>query len=149
MEEVTNSSRWKQRKRGLRLRIDLPSEGDLLRAMRFFVWLISGLLVVSGCAGKKSPARGGFATGLPTNQKVIVTPDDSLVGKVAMVNQGFRFVVLNFPVGHLPAPEQHLNLYRRGIKVGEVKVTHQQYDDNVVADLSTGDAEVGDEARKQ
>jgi len=82
-------------------------------------------------------------------QKVIITPDDTLVGKVAMVNQGFRFVVINFPVGHLPAPEQFLNLYRGGIKVGEVKVTKQQYDDNVVADLLMGDAEVGDSARKQ
>lgn len=119
--------------------------------MRFFVFLISGVIFISGCASKKSAGPQGAAAGIPTSapQKLIVTPDDSLVGKVAMVNQGFRFVVLNFPIGHLPAPEQHLNLYRRGVKVGEVKVTSQQYDDNVVADISTGDAEVGDEARKQ
>ena len=106
---------------------------------------------MSGCAGKKSAKPQGAAVGgaASAQQKLIVTPDDSLAGKVAMVNQGFRFVVLNFPVGHLPAPEQHLNLYRRGVKVGEVKVTRQQYDDNMVADLLTGDAEVGDEAREQ
>ena len=135
---------------GLRLRIDLGSKGDLLRVMRLLVFLLSGVILISGCASKKSPEPQGAGMSLPTSQKkLIVTPDDSMVGKVAMVNQGFRFVVLNFPVGHLPVPEQHLSLYRRGVKVGEVKVTRQQYDDNVVADLSTGDAEVGDEARKQ
>src|SRR6266705_621009 len=105
--------------------------------MRLCVYLVSCVMFVSGCADKNRTTPQGAAVGRPASapQKLIVTPDDSLVGKVAMVNQGFRFVVLNFPVGHLPAPEQHLNLYRRGIKVGEVKVTHQQYDDNVVADL--------------
>src|SRR5436190_4147529 len=116
-----------------------------------------GLLVflsclICGCFGKKST----YSATPPINMvsgsaghKVVITPDDSLVGKVAMVNQGFRFVVLNFPIGHLPGPDQYLNLYRAGVKVGEVKVTNQQYDDNVVADLLTGDAEVGDSARKQ
>jgi len=118
--------------------------------MRLSVFLLSGVILISGCASKKSPESQVAGMSLPTSQKkLIVTPDDSIVGRVAMVNQGFRFVVLNFPVGHLPVPEQRLNLYRRGVKVGEVKVTRQQYDDNVVADLSTGDAEVGDEARKQ
>ena len=63
------------------------------------------------------------------------------------MNTAGRFVVLNFPVGHLPAVEQHLNLYRRGSKVGEVKVTGPQNDDNVVADLLAGDSEIGDQVR--
>ena len=124
--------------------------------MRYSVLLLSGLLF--GCAGRKATdaqapiemSGGSVSAERPAGpQTVIITPDDSLVGKVAMVNQGFRFVILNFPVGHLPAPEQFLTLYRGGVKVGEVKVTSQQNDDNVVADISAGDAEVGDEARKQ
>jgi len=83
------------------------------------------------------------------NQKLIVTPGNSLVGKVAFVNTTARFVVLNFPIGHLPAIEQHLNVYRSGLKVGEVKVTGPQYDDNVVADLLAGDSEIGDQVRDQ
>jgi len=58
-----------------------------------------------------------------------------------------RFVVLNFPIGHLPALEQHLNIYRSDLKVGEVRVTGPQYDDNVVADLLAGDSAIGDQAR--
>jgi hypothetical protein len=42
-----------------------------------------------------------------------------------------------------------MNLYRRGLKVGEVKVTGPAREDNIVADLVAGEAEVGDEARSQ
>jgi hypothetical protein len=111
---------------------------------------------LSGCAKDKpkdSPAPSRFGQVPPASPgssqppKLIVTPDDSLVGKVAMVNQSQRFVILNFPLGRLPLKEQHMNLYRRGLKVGEVKVTAMRHDDNVVADLIAGDSAVGDEAR--
>lgn len=65
-----------------------------------------------------------------------------------MVNNAARFVVLNYPLGHLPAANQHLNVYRRGLKVGEIKITNLQNDDNVVADLLAGECEIGDEARE-
>jgi hypothetical protein len=83
----------------------------------------------------------------PTNQKLIVTPENTLVGKVATVNQTAGFVVLSFPVGHMPAIDQRLSLYRRGLKVGEVKVTGPQIDENVVADIVAGDSDVGDEVK--
>ncbi len=118
--------------------------------------ILAMLLFVSGCFGRKqtgnksnsTSGQASFPTGAsPTGEKLIVTPEHSLVGKVALVNTADRFVVLNFPVGHLPALEQRLNLYRGGLKVGEVKVTGPQYDDNVVGDLVAGDSEVGDEVR--
>jgi len=40
-------------------------------------------------------------------------------------------------------------LYRNGLKAGEVKITGPQRDNDVVADLVTGTAQVGDEAREQ
>jgi hypothetical protein len=40
-----------------------------------------------------------------------------------------------------------MNVYRRGLKVGEVKVTGPQRDDNIVADITAGEAAVGDEVR--
>ena len=58
-----------------------------------------------------------------------------------------RYVVLTFPLGHMPALEQHLNVYHQGMKVGEVRVTGPQLDDNIVADILTGDAAVTDEVR--
>ena len=119
--------------------------------------LLSGILLfalgLAGCAGDRAanhptaatpPAR---AAGGTTNQALIVTPESALVGKVELVNNIGRFLTLRFPLGRMPALEQRLNLYRRGVKVGEVKVTGPQREDRIVADLVAGEAEVGDEAR--
>ncbi len=91
--------------------------------------------------GRASAAAGG-------KQGLIVTPETRLLGKVVRVNASGRFVVLNFPIGHLPALEQRLNVYHLGLKVGEVRVTGPQLDDNVVADLVAGNATAGDEVRE-
>jgi hypothetical protein len=40
-----------------------------------------------------------------------------------------------------------MNLYRNGLKVGELRVTGPQQDANIVADVITGDAAAGDEVR--
>ena len=79
----------------------------------------------------------------------IVTPDNSLTARVASYNSAGRFVVLSFPVGRMPAMDQTLFLYRSGLKTGEVKITGPQHDNDIVADLVTGTAQVGDEVRDQ
>ena len=63
------------------------------------------------------------------------------------MNEAGHFVVLNFPVGRLPPLEQVFNLYRGGLKVGEVKVTGPKEDENIVADIIAGDAAEGDQVR--
>jgi hypothetical protein len=114
----------------------------------------------AGCAGgnKKPPAAAAgpqfgkpapAASGTTTNQSLIVTPENALVGKVVLYNAVGRFVVLNFPIGKMATVGQRFDLYRRGLKVGEVKVTGPQRENNTVADLTAGEAEVGDEARSQ
>ena len=117
-------------------------------------------LSLTGCVWNKRPSKkamplpraGATAaarSGSSTNQALIAMPENALAGKVALVNSVARFVVLNFPLGKMATVEQHLNLYRRGLKVGEVKVTGPARDENIVADLVAGEAEVGDEARSQ
>jgi hypothetical protein len=122
--------------------------------MRFL--LICTLFLLVGCGGKKrsglQASSGSYAGPGPTqgksgDRKIVVTTGTSLIGKVAWVNTTDRFVVLNFPLGRLPGTNQMLNLYRGGLKVGEVKVTGPQYDDNVVADLVAGDSQVGDQVQ--
>jgi hypothetical protein len=139
------------------LRVDLAQSGDFTAAVRVFVWTIcAGLLVWSGCAGHRGgtgsfseiPAGGKASVTLPAGS-VMVEPDTTLVGKVAKVNLDGRFVVLTFPIGHLPTAQQRLSVYRKGLKVGEVRVTGPQLDDNVVGDLAAGEAQVGDEVRAQ
>jgi hypothetical protein len=109
----------------------------------YFV-LIVGLLI-SGCASHKRTA----AIPVPPAPSVIVTPDASLAAKVISYNDVGRFVVLSFPVGQMPQMGQSLFLYRSGLKTGEVKITGPQRDNNIVADVISGDAQVGDEVRDQ
>jgi hypothetical protein len=122
--------------------------------------LLLGAVALCGCAGGKTPAapagaspREGsgpvWAPLTATNTTVTVAPDMASVGKVILVDPAVRCVVLNFPLGHMAAVDQHLSLYRGGQKVGEVKVTGPQREDNIVADLVAGEAQVGDEARRQ
>ena len=118
------------------------------------------VVVLSGCAlwpwNKKgeassaktgSPATNGVAADKNGKDKLIVTAETALVGKVVRVNETARFAVLNFPVGNLPQPQQMMNVYRRGLKVGEVKVTALRQDNNTVADIVKGEAQIGDEIK--
>ncbi len=126
--------------------------------MRLLVAVVLvGTFGLAGCAHHKTslPPAGAAINGASSsaqgssNSKLIVTPENGLVGTVVKVNRAGRFVVLNFPVGHLPMLEQRLQVYRRGLKVGEIKVTGPQLDDNVVGDLVTGEASEGDQVRDQ
>lgn len=119
-------------------------------------WMTLLLLLAlpTGCAlWHKSPAPAPAAgaearTVAPAAEaKLLVTPAELLVGKVAAYNAAGRFVVLDFPAGHVPAVEQTLFVYRQGLKIGEVKVTGPQRDNNTVADLISGEAQKGDDIR--
>jgi hypothetical protein len=84
-----------------------------------------------------------------TVSKPIVTPDASLSAKVVSVNTVGRFVVLSFPPDNMPKLGQPLFLYRAGLKVADVKITGPQQENNIVADLVSGEAQVGDTVRDQ
>lgn len=124
--------------------------------------LLLAAVWVSGCAAKTEPVfqpLPGASTGVPSLEAVspvsktkigdqsIVTPDTVLTGRVSVYNDAGRFVVLDFPIGHLPANEQVMFVFRQGLKVGEVKITGPQRDHNTVADLVSGEARKGDEVR--
>lgn len=111
--------------------------------------LMAGFLMAgSGCASH--PAKSAKAAAkVPMASSVIVTPDNSLAGTVVSYDEAGRFVVLSFPLGRMPAVGQTLFLYRGGLKTGEVKVSGPQRDDNIVADLVSGDARPGDEVRSE
>jgi hypothetical protein len=115
--------------------------------------ILLGAFAFCGCAHKRvadQPILPPPKTGTPGSfQPLAVTPETALVGKVATVNTTGRFVVLNFPLAKMPAVGQSLNLYRGGLKVGEVKISGPQREDNIVADLVAGEAAAGDEARGQ
>jgi hypothetical protein len=105
--------------------------------------VIAGMLA-TGCLHHR-PAHP--ATPAAVAPQSIVTPDNSLTARVVSYNASGRFVVLGFPVGQMPKLDQGLFLYRNGMKIGEVKITGPQRENNIVADLVTGEAQIGDEVR--
>jgi hypothetical protein len=112
------------------------------------------LVFASGCLFKKSEAKTPFANPPGTIQMtdaqgrvVTTTPGARSAGQVVKVNSGSQFVVLTFPIGSLPAPDQRLHVYRNGLKVAEVVVTGPVLDDNIVADVVAGTVQLGYETR--
>lgn len=128
--------------------------------MRIVVYLGALLLVLSstGCFWShhhhdQSPPPAVWvaptATNAPDTNTFTITPAEGPDGRVASVNSSLEFVVLTFPVGQLPPLDEHLNVYRNGTKVGEVKITGPAREDNTVADIVSGGAIKGDEVREK
>jgi hypothetical protein len=110
--------------------------------------LVAAAVVMAGCASNKEPEFADVPS-LPSAENPVVKPAEALTGRVVSCNSVGGFAVLNFPVTKMPAVGQKLSLYRDGLKVGEVKVTGPQKDDNIVADLAKGEAKAGDEVRER
>ena len=125
--------------------------------MRLVLFSISLALVWSGCSHSKTdktpppvavrkPKPPKIKPAPPT--KPTVTATNTLAGKVVLVNEALRFVVVDFSVGRKPATGQRLGVYRKEQKVGEIIISGQSRDVNFAADLITGEAKMGDEIRE-
>jgi hypothetical protein len=119
--------------------------------MSTLLTVLSMALLAAWCGLFHSqPKTARTAASVPAAPPAIVTPDNSLTARVLSYSASGRFVVLGFPVGQMPKPNQSFFLYREGMKVGEVKIDSSQQRDNlIVADLVAGEAQVGDEVRDQ
>jgi hypothetical protein len=85
----------------------------------------------------------------PKTSAAVITPDFKPTGKIVMFNDQARFAVVNFAFGAMPKADDHLAVYRKGLKVGDLRATAQQKDNNVIADLMAGSAQKGDEVREE
>jgi hypothetical protein len=94
------------------------------------------------------PTASSSGVAAPQQPGAINTPAPAR-GRVASVNASARFVVLRFPIGGTPALQKRLGVYRQGAKVGELRVSGPQYDNNTVADIIAGECRIGDEAREE
>ncbi len=103
------------------------------------------LLALMGCSFHKH--KPTVVAIRPAVTKPIITPDQSLAARVVRVNTIARFVLLYFPADKMPKVEQTLFTYRSGLKVAELKVTGPQSDNNIVADIVSGEPQVGDSVR--
>ena len=106
---------------------------------------------LSGCAWMKPLAscRQTQPAPAPAASTTIVTPDDSLAAKVICGQHRGPVCGSEFSEGQMPKLEQHLFLYRGGLKVAEVKTVGPQEDTSIVADILSGDARMGDIVRDQ
>jgi hypothetical protein len=133
---------------------------DFTRRMKFvrYVTVLLAAMSLTGCIfGKhKKPASpppqvvdlSPSAPTTPANTNTFrVTPDESVMGRVTLVNEKLRFVVVTFPLGQVPPVGNRMNVFRNGAIVGEIKISQQQRDDNTVADIVLGEAKKGDEIR--
>jgi hypothetical protein len=112
--------------------------------------------LTTGCAARKSqppfadPAAQTQPAGAGSQaQKITLTPSEIRTGKIVKYNPSGRFVVINFPVVQVPPVDHVMEVYRQGLKVGQVRITGPQLDDNIVADVITGELALGDLVRDQ
>lgn len=132
--------------------------------MRISLWIaaVCGCVIV-GCArnpaaprDQAAPVAGPAPVAAPVTksdgaaskaaEQAAPGPVEALTGKVSSANANLKFVVLTFPIGQMASINQKLNVYRAGVKVGELVVTGPQRDENIIADIVAGEAQVGDEA---
>jgi len=118
------------------------------------------VLLAAGCAGPPAAQDGTTAPKAKTKSSAppkpakgqpapvpVIEPVAAFTGKVVLVNAPLKYVVIEGVIGRLPPVDQSLNVYREGQKVGVVVVSNQSRGANFAADISVGDARVGDTVR--
>lgn len=102
-----------------------------------------------GTKPAREPARPPRSTApARTTPEPAIRLLDRPVGKVVVVRPQARFAVVDFSPGPVPQLEQRLDVYRQGLKVGEVLVTGPIRDSNAVVDIREGEAAEGDDVRQ-
>ena len=106
-------------------------------------------LLATGCLGRlakeEAPKpkivgfnRGGGSDGTPQEPK--------LVGRVTMVNEEGKFVLINCDSWVAPPARTALKCMRNGVESGVVTVNSERRGSNVTADIVTGSPQRGDQA---
>jgi hypothetical protein len=135
--------------------------------MRAILMLVLSALLLVGCkhtkpsdsatksgqtdTSKKTDknAKAKTATRETKSTAAQATPITEPAGKVASVNSTLRFVVIDFALNPVPQVDQRMSVYRQGQKVGEVKISSQARNSIIAADITAGEAKVGDEVRPE
>ncbi len=114
-----------------------------------FLALIAGCARPQGAPTEIPPGRvtGNLTSAATNGTGLIITPSNVVKGKITSVNRKAAFVVISYPVGVLPQVGTRLNVYRKGLKVGEIKITGPQRDVNIAGDIVAGECQLDDEVR--
>lgn len=79
----------------------------------------------------------------------VVVPVNPVQGRVTVVNARLRFVIVDFAFSPPPALLAQLGLFRDGERIGEVRITGPVNGTSIVADVFSGEAQVGDLVREE
>ncbi len=112
--------------------------------MRFTPATILCGLLLCACAVPKKNSASGKQTDAPPK----ITPAKPVIGKVMLVNADLKYVVVDFSLGRAPVPGDAFSVYRMGMKVGEVRINSLSALSNFAADITAGEAKVGDDVKK-
>ena len=144
--------------------VDSPGLRPFILHMRFTSLVLLLATLSFGCASKSKQPSSPFV-GKSSEEKTATQPKEStskkdkpvkpelvpaneISGKVLLVNDNLRYVVIDFGFGRLPQQDQRLHVYRQGAKVAEVKVSGSPKVSNYAADIVTGTVQVGDEVKQ-
>jgi len=132
--------------------------------MRFTLVALFALALSFGCASKPEGEQNPFvdkSSSVKTadqpkeksgkrdsSDKPEVVSANELSGKIVLVNDTLRYVVVDFGFGRLPQPDQRLGVYRAGKKVAEIKISSHSRNSNFAADIVTGKVTDGDEVKQ-
>ncbi|MDB6131431.1 MAG: hypothetical protein JWM04_2538 [Verrucomicrobiales bacterium] len=81
------------------------------------------------------------------SSKQIITTPQTNAGRISMVNTEGRFAVISFPYTTSAPGSGKVNVYRKNLKVGEIRITGPSKDNNTVGDILSGEVLAGDEVR--
>jgi len=144
--------------------VDYRGLSPFIFGMRFTLLVLLLAAMSFGCASKPKQPESPFVEKTSEtkeatqpkepkgkkdkNSKTVVVPADEVSGKVLLVNDSLRYVVIDFGFGRLPQQDQRLYVYRNGSRVGEVKISGSPKVSNFAADIVTGTVQVGDEVKQ-
>jgi hypothetical protein len=128
--------------------LDDSNRRDFTQGMKIAIGLFCATLLLAGCVHHKA-ALNPVPPVTSQPPKAVIKADLRTSGQVAMVNAEARFVVLSFPPGPVPQTDHRLNVYRNGLKVGEVKITGPQHENDTVADIIAGNVQLHDDVRDE
>jgi hypothetical protein len=114
---------------------------------RFSPWLLSALLLLGAAACHRTPSAPkpvilGFPK-LNTSNGSKGVP--RMVGKISMVNESGKFVLVESDAWNAPAEGTALRCMRDGKETGVVNVGKERRSSFVTADIVTGHPQRGDE----
>ena len=102
--------------------------------------LAAGVILTAGCATRGAGDRDVIREATPV-------PFGGASARVTIVNEDYKFVVLDFSDRTMPKLGTELSVYRGEKKIGRVRLTEPSRSRFATADVLDGQVRVGDEAR--